>query len=347
MKTNKLRIMSSEIQLKTRDWEQLLNYTQQQKYRNPIAKGWFADYHGSSWRHATFYGAYIWKYPKYLRVVTIFERLLGHKPLWEDITDDNLRDLFEELKDVYAPNSLRTICATVKAVIRENNESKDVPSLGFGKIMRAKAVPSQAVYLTDKEIKRIMNYTPHSAVRRYVRRMFLIECLCGARMSDCERMSVDNIDDSGYFLTYVAKKTKTEVKVPVHKDLRQFLVSGTGDEPSGVSDNAFTWNLQEICRLCDINDRVKVFHAGKEMRGPKWRFVTSHTGRRSFATNLSLKGVSVEQISVMMGHVSGGCPNISMTQRYIVGRPQLTSQTLRVFGVYEDGYRGKPESDNA
>ena len=338
--------MNEEFNLKTRDWEKLLNFTQQQKYRNPIRKGWFADYHGSSWRHSTFYGAYIWKYPKYLKVVTIFERILGRKPLWEDVTDDNLRDLLEELKDVYAPNSVRTICATIKAVIRENNETKDVPSLGFGKIMKAKTVPSQAVFLTDKEIKRIMQYTPPTPIARYVWRMFLIECLCGARMSDCERITPDNIDDSGYFLTYVAQKTKTEVKVPVHKDLRQFLVPSTPNEPSSVSESAFIWNLQEICRLCGIDDRTKLFRAGKEERGPKWQFVTSHTGRRSFATNLSLKGISIEQISVMMGHMNGGAPNIAMTQRYIVGRPQLTSKTLRVFGVYEDGYKDKQEDEH-
>ena len=74
-----------EIHLKTRDWERLLNYTQQQKYKLAIKQGWFADYHGNAWRHNTFYGAYIWKYPKFIKVVRMFEELLGHKPLWEDI----------------------------------------------------------------------------------------------------------------------------------------------------------------------------------------------------------------------------------------------------------------------
>ena len=31
-----------EIHLKTRDWERLLNYTQQQKYKLAIKQGWFA-----------------------------------------------------------------------------------------------------------------------------------------------------------------------------------------------------------------------------------------------------------------------------------------------------------------
>ena len=91
--------MTEEIRIKTRDWERLLSYTQQQKYKTAIKQGWFANYHSNAWRHDTFYGAYIWKYPKFIKVVRMFEEMLGHKPLWEDITDDNLRDLFEKIQE--------------------------------------------------------------------------------------------------------------------------------------------------------------------------------------------------------------------------------------------------------
>lgn len=328
--------MNEEITLKTRDWEKLLTFTQKQKYRAAITQGWFADYHGTEWRHETFYGAYIWKHPKYLNVVRMFEKLLGHKPTWEDVTDDNLRDLFEELKTKYAPNSVRTLCATIKAVIRENDASKEIPSATFGKILRSKSVPVQAVYLTDEEIKRVMEYHPRGANKRYVQRMFVIECLTGARMSDCEKMSTQNIDDSGRMLVYVAQKTKSEVRVPVHRYLRPWLVCGTADEPvGGLPDSTFNRNLQEICKSCGIDDPVKVFQKGKERHGRKWQFVTSHTGRRSFATNLSKKGVSIDQISLLMGHMNGNVPNIQMTQRYIVGKMTINSEVMRIFGAYD------------
>ena len=84
------RIMTEEIRIKTRDWERLLSPVQQEKYKLAIKQGWFANYHDNAWRHNTFYGAYIWKYPKFIKVVRMFEELLGHKPLWEDITDKRL-----------------------------------------------------------------------------------------------------------------------------------------------------------------------------------------------------------------------------------------------------------------
>ena len=80
--------------------------------------------------------------------------------------------------------------------------------------------------------------------------------------------------------------------------------------------------------------------SGKEQSGKKFRFVTSHTGRRSFATNLLKKGVPIEQIAIMMGHISGGKPNVTMTQRYIVGETEINSETMRLFGVYAPDYLG-------
>ncbi len=255
-----------------------------------------------------------------------------------DITDDNLRDLTEKIQELYAPNSSRTICATIKAVIRENDE-KGIRSSKFDSILRVKRVPVQAVYLTDNEIQSLINYIPHGSVERYVKRMFILECLCGARLSDCHNITPENIDDTGKYIVYVAQKTKAEVKVPLHKKLRPFLVCGTADEPvGGVVDVYFNKVLREICSNCGIDTRVKVFKCGKYESGPKFKFVSSHTGRRSFATNLSKKGVPVEQIAIMMGHANGGEPNIEMTQRYIVGKTNIDTRTLRVFGIYDDDY---------
>ena len=221
IKPKHFRIMK-EIHLKTRDWERLLTYEQQQKYKYAIKQGWFSDYHGSSWRHDTFYGAYIWKHPKYINVVRTFSDLVGHKPLWSDVTDDNLRDLTEKIQELYAPNSSRTICATIKAVIRENDE-KGIRSSKFDSILRVKRVPVQAVYLDDNEIQSLIDYIPHGSVERYVKRMFILECLCGARLSDCHNITPENIDDTGKYIVYVAQKTKAEVRVPLHKKLRPFL----------------------------------------------------------------------------------------------------------------------------
>lgn len=330
--------MTEEIKLKTRDWERLLSPSQQSKYKNAIRLGYFADYHGREWKHDTFYGAYIWKHPNRVKIVERFKDLLGHRPTWADITDDNLGDLVETLKENYSPNSVKVICAEIKAVLRANNDTKDYPSIGFSKILKGKNVPAQAVFLTDDEVKRVIDFVPWTNLQRFVQRMFVIECLTGARASDCLNITTDNIDESGKMLVYVAQKHKVEVRVPIHRWLKPFLVDGTGNtkyEGVGATLGSFNRTLREICRECGINTRVKIFTAGETRVGEKWKFVSSHTGRRSFATNLALKGIAVEQIALMMGHMNGNVPNITMTQRYIVGKLQIDSKVMEVFGAYD------------
>lgn len=317
--------------LQSRRYETLLTAEQQQKYSAAIRQGWFASYDGLRWRH-TFYGAFLWKHPNRLKVMSRFRDLIGHPPDWPDLTDDNLRDLHDLLAASYAPNSVRTICAEIKAVIRENEQSKTVPSLSYGSIMRERQSTVQAVFLTDDEIMRIHGFTPHTLAARHVKRMFMLECLTGARLSDCERLSEANLNPDWRTLTYVAQKTDTEVTVPVHTLVPQYLKRTSPSEPSSVAVNTYSRVIRDICMRCGIDARTKIFSAGQYKTGPKWQFVTSHTGRRSFATNLSRKGVSLEQIALLMGHMSGNVPNITMTQRYIVGKMRIDAAVFKLFG---------------
>lgn len=323
------RIMSLYQQKK---WQTLLNPEQQEKYANAIRQGYFDTYDGAAWRH-TFYGAWLWKHPNRVRAVARFEELVGHLPQWDDVTEDNLRDYHAELVDHYAPNSVKVISAELCAIIREHGDKKiPLDMMNLTRIMRSKKVPSVAVYLTDYEVRRIDMYNPKTVRRRAVKRIFMIECLAGARFCDCWRINTNNIveKDGVRFLRYVAQKSNTEVMVPLHKMLVPYLVKSPL-EPNNIDLATFNLELREMCKYCGIVAPVKVFHAGKELTGRKYNFVSSHTGRRSFATNLSRKGASLEQIAIMMGHMTGNVPNTDMTRRYICEKMELDAKVFKLF----------------
>lgn len=74
-----------------------------------------------------------------------------------------------------------------------------------------------------------------------------------------------------------------------------------------------------------LHDRNK--EARKEVEGEKWEFVSSHTARRSFATNLYLRGADLYSISQMMGHAS-----VEMTQNYLCcGLREQSAQVMEYF----------------
>lgn len=97
-------------------------------------------------------------------------------------------------------------------------------------------------------------------------------------------------------------------------------------------------------QACGITDEVSVFSNGKTKVGKKHQFIATHTGRKAFATLLSPKGCPLEQIAIMMGHISENVPNITMTSNYIcalkdkqagAGVVQLTFYNHLFFTNYE------------
>lgn len=54
-----------------------------------------------------------------------------------------------------------------------------------------------------------------------------------------------------------------------------------------------------------INTSVQLYAAGQRQSGPKFKFVSSHTGRRSFATNLARTAESLEQAKDMIARFVG------------------------------------------
>ena len=63
------------------------------------------------------------------------------------------------------------------------------------------------------------------------------------------------------------------------------------------------------------------------MTAEKWELVSSHTARRSFATNLYISGVALEDIAMMMGHGK----NIETTKRYICAERALNPNVMSYF----------------
>lgn len=301
---------------------QSLTFDENKKYQAAISRGYLENY-TREWRH-TFVGAYLNKNPLFTKVIDTFRNIIGHIPTWSDITDTNLKDWRDELMKNHSPNSVKTIMAQIKAVINDNIEEYDIPSKRYAKILSAKSQPTQSVYINLEELSKILNYDPVSRRERYVKKIFCIEALTGARIEDAMRLSLNNCNLETRNLSYVAMKTHTNIILPMHESVYEYLADPYKEK---IGNPRFNANLRQICRKCGINDTVTIFKAGKETTGEKWQFVTSHTGRKSFATNLYLNKVDPLTISKMMGHAN---PEMTV-KRYIIAPPEIDENTKNFF----------------
>ncbi len=304
-----------------------LDFEQNKKFQAAIAAGYFETYEADprKWKH-TFVGSFLRKYPERSKTLDRISDIVGSIPTWDDIDDDLLRDFVDECQeDGLAASSIRTICAQLKSVINENR--RKVKSEDYDKILSVKGEASQAVYLTRDEMKRIIKFQVVGEIEKFVRRNFVVSMLTGARHVDAELMTINNCDADTGTLSYVPQKTPgIVVTVPIDErlGLRKFL---SDKYQRDCCMSVFNDTIRNICRLCDIDTECTIKRRGQLVTAPKWELVSSHTARRSFATNLYLSGVSIEDIALLMGHGK----NIETTKRYICAEREMSSSVMSYF----------------
>lgn len=279
------------------------------------------------WKNS-FVGRFLARWPKCAKTIDVFASVLGHVPTWDDITDTNLRDLREALSNGRCPSSVKTMCAQLKAVLNayayEVHNGKDPLAIcDIAGALKVKRNTSDAVYLTQGELERLHNVNTISDNERYVKRVFMVEALTGARHIDAERISSKHCSNGS--LTYRAEKTGRPVIVPVHKWLEEYL--DTSDVAPVTRLATFNDLLRSLCCRAHIDGMVTLTRRGEEQQGPKWQFVSSHTGRRTFATLLFLHGTDVTTIARLMGHSD---PQVTW-RNYICAERQLDDHTLQFF----------------
>lgn len=241
---------------------------------------------------------------------------------WEMLTTLNVSKIRDYICKAVTGNSAVTYLAIIKAFLALYTDEGLMPCKFPEKILKAKRIPSQHVFLTEEEIERIEKYQPKSECEADVKAAFLIECYLGARRSDVAELTKENIVDGK--IVYISKKTQVETAVPLHRNLRKYLSHNSKERTRAT----FNKTIQRICRNVGITQDVQIFYHGKMQKKPKYSFVGSHTARRSFCSNLARRGVDIYTIAALAGHNQ----NITMTQRYIVTDiNSLSSEAMSFF----------------
>ncbi len=275
----------------------------------------------------TFKEAFVAKYPKYGKLVMDFAKANDLNEVeWQDMTKVNLANFVDYLTENVAPSSAKTYCAMLKAVLSLYSDEVALPK-DFAKVLSLRGCPSQNTWLTDDEIYKLIAYNPESPTEHLVRNQFVLEAVTGARHSDVIKFTRKNIVDDT--LVYVSRKTHIKASIPLAPVVVRFLkeIDFISREVSTVTFNLI---LREICRKNGITEQVKLYRHGVDCEGEKWQFISSHSGRRSFASNLYLRGADLLAISKLMGHT-----DVKMTQGYIVCPPRLNDEILNYFKQFD------------
>lgn len=164
---------------------------------------------------------------------------------------------------------------------------------------------SEAIYLNEAELQRMkMTILPNRHLDN-VRDLFLLACYTGVRSQDYDKLNNDSLINNGTMLKVRTEKTDEEVIIPLHPIAKAILEKYNGT-PRLISNQKFNEYIKDVCRIVGLTETVTLTRTcgGKKIRitKPKCDFVSSHTARRSFATNAHKAGVPTLAIMAITGH---------------------------------------------
>jgi len=205
-----------------------------------------------------------------------------------------------------ATNTVGKQIAILKGFLNEATERGINENRSF-KSSRFKVVTeeSEAVYLTEDELTKIFNTDFDNSPRLdRVRDLFLVGCWTGCRFSDFSTITPSQIKAG--MLHVEQEKTGNKVVIPLHPVVNSILGKYNGVLPEAPSNQKFNDYIKEVCELAgiDTSETLSITKGGKRISEtkPKYQLVSSHTARRSFATNLYKDGFPSISIMAITGH---------------------------------------------
>ncbi|PRY08866.1 site-specific recombinase XerD [Pontibacter ummariensis] len=228
---------------------------------------------------------------------------------FEDINLDFYYDFTKYLQDKkYSVNSIAGFIRNIKVFMNEATDRGINKNLEYlNKRFKVVEEHADAVYLTQDELKKIyeLDLSNNERLDR-VRDLFIVGCYTGLRFSDLEYVTQENFIKDNTQIRLKTQKTGGVVVIPVHKFVKQIYDKYFGVLPTSISNQKMNDYIKEVAELAKIEDKVliSITKGGKREQSShlKHELISTHTARRSFATNLYLADVPAITIMKITGH---------------------------------------------
>lgn len=197
---------------------------------------------------------------------------------------------------------------TIKSFMNEATERGYNENLEFKK-RKFKTLREEAdtIYLNVDELKAMENIDLSASPRlEKVRDLFLVGCYTGLRFSDYTQIKPENIVADKSMLQIRTQKTGERVSIPLHQTVKNVLKKYNNILPTAYTNQVMNRYLKDVASLAQLKSEVEttITKGGvmKKEAVKKFNLVTTHTARRSFATNLFLADIPAISIMKITGH---------------------------------------------
>lgn len=265
-----------------------------------------------------------------------FETLVKKRFTLEDITMDFQRKFIKFLRDRgLKQNTINSRLGSIRTTMQIAYFEKKTTSIDF---QHPDFVPAKEqvdeIYLTPKQINQMMDLDLSSVESlkalvkkakfdkerkknlpllqtrflnnlRKVRDIFMVGCLTGQRLSDYKRINdsmIVSINEK-QFIKLRQVKTGKDVMIPYDARAKSILEKYNGELPK-VARHTFNSHLHFLGEILGWTEDAIFMHGENTEHKRVCDLLTSHTARRTFATNAYAAGVPLASILAVTGHSS-------------------------------------------
>lgn len=250
------------------------------------------------------------------RLIEKFKKwLLEHKKYSVNYSGKNLDNLKAIVNDARkAGKKVHPDAMNIES-FTESNEDRHIVTLSFDEISKIKK--------TDLSSAALIN----------ARKWLVLGCELGQRVGDLLSIKKSNIRREGdfVFVDILQQKTGKEVTIPLaSKEMQDLILK---NPPYPISQQKLNQHIKDLCKSAEINELCKGKILDKKInrkvfgKYPKYELITTHTFRRSFATNY-YKKMPTPVLMTITGHSKE-----SMFLKYI-NRQEDKDENAKLFLKY-------------
>ncbi len=248
--------------------------------------------------------------------LNVIKKFMAYKKVKTLYFEDINRKFYNEFIDYltnekkYTKNYIGTVIQKLKTVMgyaydEDKHTNLEYKKNYFSKVTEVVNHP----YLNTEELSKIEKLVLEDDELDTARDIFLIGCNTGLRIGDLLNFLQKPefiIQDGALFFLIKQAKTSNVVVIPINSVIKRILEKRQGNLPNYLHQNFINAHIKSISKRAKINENYKYYRTEGgvqvEHSEPKYKFICTHTARRSFCTNAYYSGMPPHDIMAISGH---------------------------------------------
>ncbi|WP_278550948.1 phage integrase SAM-like domain-containing protein [Elizabethkingia bruuniana] len=230
------------------------------------------------------------RYKVFFNLIQRFEGTMMSQLMIQDVNSEFIKKILSfGQEELYSENTIYRTIHFVKTILNYAERQGIRTSVRDLDIKREKQ-KKEIISLTEDDLLKI-KHTEVPNELEPAKDWLVISCFTGQRFSDFMKFSQEKLLDvqGKTCIKFIQQKTKKEILLPLHPVVLNILQKNNGYFPKALDIKKYNQDIKRVAEMAGLDNILRankrIGHRVKNILVEKWQAITSHIGRRTFATN--------------------------------------------------------------